>query len=187
MKLIVGLGNPGKEYEKTRHNIGFIFIDALAEKLNVSIDKEKFNGLYTTTIINGEKVILLKPLSYMNLSGEVVIRFKEFYKIDIKDILVISDDLDMEFGKIRLRQNGSSGGHNGLKDIEQKLGTKNYKRLKIGISNNKMIDTKDYVLGRFSEQEIEIIENLKSKVTSLLLDFINEVEFTDLMSKYNGK
>ena len=98
MKLIVGLGNPGKEYEKTRHNIGFIFIDALAKKLNISIDKEKFNGLYTTTIINGEKVVLLKPLSYMNLSGEVVIRFKEFYKIDIKDILVISDDLDMEFG-----------------------------------------------------------------------------------------
>ena len=187
MKLIVGLGNPGKEYEKTRQNIGFIFIDALAKKLNISIDKEKFNGLYTTTIINGEKVVLLKPLSYMNLSGEVVIRFKEFYKIDIKDILVISDDLDMEFGKIRLRQNGSSGGHNGLKNIELHLHSSEYKRLKIGISNNKMIDTKDYVLGKFSEQEIEIIENLKSKVTSLLLDFINEVEFTDLMSKYNGK
>ena len=187
MKLIVGLGNPGKEYEKTRHNIGFIFIDALAKKLNISIDKEKFSGLYTTTIINGEKVVLLKPLSYMNLSGEVVIRFKEFYKIDIKDILVISDDLDMEFGKIRLRQNGSSGGHNGLKNIELHLHSSEYKRLKIGISNNKMIDTKDYVLGKFSEQEREIIENLKSKVPSVLLDFINEVEFTDLMSKYNGK
>lgn len=187
MKLIVGLGNPDKKYEGTRHNIGFIFIDALVKKLNVVMDKKKFNGLYTTIMINGEKVILLKPLSYMNLSGEVVIKFKEFYKIDIKDILIISDDLDMELGKIRLRKNGSSGGHNGLKNIELNLHSSEYKRLKIGISNNKAIDTKDYVLGEFSEQEMEIIINTKSKVTNLLLDFINNIEFADLMSKYNGK
>jgi PTH1 family peptidyl-tRNA hydrolase len=97
MKLIVGLGNPGKEYEKTRHNIGFIFLDKFAESLNLSITKEKFNGLYAETIINDEKILLLKPLSYMNLSGEVIIKYVNFYKIKTEDILIINDDLDMEF------------------------------------------------------------------------------------------
>ncbi len=133
MKLIVGLGNPGKEYENTRHNIGFIFIDYFAEKNKKTIDKEKFNGLYTQANINDEKVILLKPLSYMNLSGEVVRRFVDYFKIDINNILIISDDLDMNFGKLRLRPDGSSGGHNGLKNIALNLNTEKFKRLKVGI------------------------------------------------------
>ena len=186
MKLIVGLGNPGKEYENTRHNIGFIFLDYFAESNNIKIDKEKYNGLYAQTIINGEKVILLKPLSYMNLSGEVVKRYVDYFKINIDDILIINDDLDMNFGKIRLRPDGSSGGHNGLKNIALHLGTENFKRLKIGISNDKSIDTKDYVLGKFSKEEKEIINGLKGEISELLLDFLT-IDYDKLMCKYNKK
>lgn len=185
MKLIVGLGNPGKEYENTRHNIGYIFIDALADKLGISIDKKKFNGLYTETVINNEKVLLVKPLSYMNLSGEVVEQFVNYYKIDIKDILIINDDLDLEVGRVRLRDHGSSGGHNGLKNIALHLNTEDFKRLKIGISNNKLIDKKDYVLGKFSKEEKEVINNLKEQITELLIDFIS-LDFDRLMGKYNN-
>ena len=185
MKLIVGLGNPGKEYENTRHNIGYIFIDSLADKLGVSIDKKKFNGLYTEAVINNEKVLLVKPLSYMNLSGEVVEKFVSFYKIDINDILIINDDLDLDVGRVRLRLRGSSGGHNGLKNIALHLKTEDFKRLKIGISNNKLIDTKDYVLGKFTKEDKEIINNLKDKIVNLLMDFVN-TDFDKLMAKYNN-
>lgn len=186
MKLIVGLGNPGEEYENTRHNIGYIFIDNFADSLGIKIEKKKFNGLYAETIINGEKVILVKPLSYMNLSGEVVIKFVNFYKINVEDILVISDDLDLEVGKIRLRPQGSSGGHNGLKNIALHLNTEEFKRLRIGISNNKLIDTKDYVLGKFSKENREIIDSIKDDINSLLNDFI-VMDFDKLMCKYNKK
>lgn len=185
MKLIVGLGNPGKEYENTRHNIGYIFIDSLADKLGISIDKKKFNGLYTEAVINNEKVLLVKPLSYMNLSGEVVEKFVSFYKIDIIDILIINDDLDLDVGRVRLRLRGSSGGHNGLKNIALHLKTEDFKRLKIGISNNKLIDTKDYVLGKFTKEDKEIINNLKDKIVNLLMDFVN-TDFDKLMAKYNN-
>lgn len=184
MKLIVGLGNPGKEYENTRHNIGFIFIDYFAEKNKVNIDKEKFNGLYAQTTINNEKVILLKPLSFMNLSGEVVRKYVDYFKINIDDILIINDDLDMDFGKVRLRPDGSSGGHNGLKNISLNLNTEKFKRLKFGISNNKLIDTKDYVLGKFSKDEKEVINNAKEKISNLLSDYLI-LDFDKLMCKYN--
>ena len=186
MKLIVGLGNPGKEYENTRHNIGFIFIDKLAERIGTKIDKEKFNGLYTEALINGEKIILLKPLSYMNFSGEVVIKFVNYYKINIEDILIINDDLDMPFSKIRLRSDGSSGGHNGLKNIALNLKTEKFKRLKIGISNNKDINTKDYVLGKFNKENIETLNSMAKNITDLLIDFIT-IDFDKLMCKYNKK
>ncbi|MBR6112937.1 MAG: aminoacyl-tRNA hydrolase, partial [Bacilli bacterium] len=146
MKLIVGLGNPGKEYENTRHNIGFMVIDRYISKYNYLPYKEKFNGIYYEDNIDGEKVILLKPQKYMNLSGEVVISYLNYFKINVEDMLVISDDLDMPLGKIKLKLSGSCGGHNGLRNIENNIGTQNYKRLKIGISNNKEYDTKDYVL-----------------------------------------
>lgn len=186
MKLIVGLGNSGKEYENTRHNIGFKYIDALADNLGVSIDKKKFNGLYAETVINGEKVILLKPLSYMNLSGEVVIKYLNYFKIKTDDMLVISDDLDMELGKIRLRATGTSGGHNGLKNIALHTRTEEFKRLKVGISNNKKIDTKDYVLGHFQKEDIEVLDSKKEEIVSLLKDFV-ELDFDRLMNKYNKK
>ena len=186
MKLIVGLGNPGKEYENTRHNIGYIFIDEFAKELNVSVNKKKFNGYYIKTKVMGEDLILLKPLSYMNLSGEVVKKFVDYFNIDIGDILIINDDLDLYLGNFKLKSSGSSGGHNGLKNIEKHLGTSNYKRLKIGISNNKDMDTRDYVLGNFSKVEKNILDELKDTVLKILNDFIT-VDFDILMAKYNSK
>ena len=186
MKLIVGLGNPGKEYENTRHNIGFQTIDRYANKLGVSIMKSKFNGLYGDTLIDGEKVVLLKPQSFINLSGEVIHKFVEFYKISISDILIIHDDLDLKVGTYKIKKKGSSGGHNGLKNIELHLGTQEYKRIKIGISNNKSMDTKDYVLGKLSKEEEEKLNEVKDTVINILDDYF-KVSFEELMSKYNHR
>lgn len=184
MKLIVGLGNPGKEYEDTKHNMGFMAIDRYAKTKNIEINKSKFNGLYNEFNYNGEKIILLKPQMYINLSGEVIKKYVDFYKIDIDDILIISDDLDLEIGKIKLKYKGGSGGHNGLKNIELNLKTNEYKRIKIGISNNKQIDTKDYVLGRFSFENKKIIDDVISKIPQILDDYLI-LKFDNLMNKYN--
>jgi len=184
MKLIVGLGNPGKEYENTRHNMGFMAIDRFANKHNVSITKNKFDGLYEELMINSEKVILLKPQRYINLSGEVIKKYVDFYKIDINDILIISDDLDQEIGKYKLKYKGSSGGHNGLKNIELHLKTNEYKRIKIGISNNKNIDTKDYVLSKLDKDSKEVLNGIFDKVTLILDDYF-VLTFDNLMNKYN--
>lgn len=186
MKLIVGLGNPGGEYENTRHNIGFRMIDQFARTLGVSITKSKFNGLYADIVVNQEKVILLKPQSYINLSGEVIRKFVDFYKIAIDDILIIHDDLDLPVGVYKIKQKGSSGGHNGLKNIELHLGTQNYKRIKIGISNNKNIDTKDYVLGKLSKDEEMTLQKMETIILSILNDYF-QVSFSELMSKYNHR
>ena len=186
MKLIVGLGNPGKEYENTRHNIGFRFLDHYADSIGVSINKNKFNGDYIKTKIHGEDVILLKPLCYMNLSGEVVFEFVRYFKIDKSDILIISDDLDLYVGNFKLKAKGTSGGHNGLKSIEQYLDTQDYKRLKIGISNDKGIDTKDYVLGNISKEDKDTLSNLYKELCSVVDDYFH-MEFPDLMNKYNRK
>lgn len=186
MKLIIGLGNPGREYNNTRHNMGFIIIDEYASFHGVNISKKKFDGLYVEFSYNNEKVILLKPQKYMNLSGIVIKNYIDFFKINYKDILIISDDLDQELCKYKLKYKGSSGGHNGLKDIENHLKTNEYKRLKIGISNNKDIDTKDYVLGKFTIDENEKINVLKKEINVLLDDFVTS-NFDQLMSKYNKK
>lgn len=186
MKLIVGIGNPGKEYEHTRHNIGFDTIDALCSKLDIVNSKTKFNGEYFEFNNKGEKIILLKPLSYVNLSGGVVRKYIDYFKIDISDILVIADDLDQEIGQYKLKTNSSSGGHNGLKDIEKNLNTKNYKRLKIGISNKNKNNIIDYVLGKFNKSERKIIDSVIDTATDIILDFIN-IDFNQLMTKYNSK
>lgn len=184
MKLIVGLGNPGKEYENTRHNIGFQLLDYISNKQSISFNQEKFNAKYTECIINGEKVIMIKPLSYMNLSGSVVAKFVSFYKIDVKDILVIQDDLDMSVGRVKIVTNSSSGGHNGIKDIERCLGTREYCRLKIGIAKDKSIDTKDYVLGNFNDDDKKILNDVYDKLSSVVDDFCN-LDINRLMNKYN--
>jgi len=184
MKLIVGLGNPGKEYNKTRHNIGFMCIDKIAEYFKVDFNLNKFNGSYTSFNYNGEKIILLKPEKYINLSGEVIRDFINFFKIDIDDLLIICDDLDTKVGNYRLRYKGSSGGHNGLKNIELHLSTKDYKRIKIGISNNKNIDTKDYVLGKFTKEEIDLINPIIDKFPSIIEDYL-KLPFDNVMNKYN--
>lgn len=184
MKLIVGLGNPGKEYEKTKHNMGFMAIDEYAHSKNLEISKSKFNGLYTEFLNQGEKIILLKPQMYINLSGDVIKRYIDFYKIDIDDLLIISDDLDLEIGKIKIKYKGGSGGHNGLKNIESNLKSQNYKRIKIGISNNKNIDTKDYVLGKFGTQDNKTIKDTIDKFPQIIDDYLN-MSFDNLMNKYN--
>lgn len=186
MKLIVGLGNPGKEYENTRHNVGFQLLDVIANKKGLDFNKEKFNAKYCEYNVNGEKIMLIKPLSYMNLSGGVVSKFVSFYKIDIHDILVIQDDLDMNVGRVKIVHNSSSGGHNGIKDIERCLGTKDYARVKIGIANDKEVDTKDYVLGKFSQEEMKILNNDYEQLSNIVDDFCLH-SLDKLMSKYNHK
>ena len=186
MRLIVGLGNPGRCYENTRHNIGFQLLDYIASNKNIEFSKTKFNGEYAEVSVNDEKVILLKPLSYMNLSGSVVSKFVSFYKISLDNVFVIQDDLDMCFGKIKIVYNSSSGGHNGIKDIERCLGSRSYVRLKIGISNDKTKDTKDYVLGRFNNEELELLSNIYDGLSMIADDFCS-LSLERLMSKYNRK
>ena len=186
MKLIVGLGNPGKEYENTRHNAGYRFIDSYAKSKNLEINKEKFNGFYTTFTQNNEKIILLKPAKYMNLSGEVIKEYINYFKINIEDILIITDDLDTEIGTIKLKYKGSSGGHNGLKNIEHHLKTNEYKRLKIGISNNKEIDKIDYVIGKVEKGELDKLNEINKLSPNLIDDFIN-LKFDKVMNKYNKR
>ncbi|HJJ08029.1 MAG TPA: aminoacyl-tRNA hydrolase [Bacilli bacterium] len=181
MKLIVGLGNPGKEYENTRHNIGFMVIDNYLKNEKF---KTKFNGMYLKKVINNEEVIFLKPLSYMNLSGEVVKKYVNYFKINLSDLLIISDDLDMPCFKIKLKYKGSSGGHNGLKNIIQNINTEEFKRLKIGISNNLNNDTKSYVLSKFNQEELEKLHKKFEITNNIINDFIN-LDFEKVMSKYN--
>ena len=153
MYIIAGLGNPTREYEKTRHNVGFDTIDVLADKLNTSVDEKKFKGLYGRGIIAGEKVILLKPQTFMNLSGESVRAAADFYKVDPEDILVIYDDISLEPGQLRLRGKGSAGGHNGIKSIISHLGSDNFKRVKFGVGDKpKGWDLADWVLGKFPKE-----------------------------------
>lgn len=184
MKLIVGLGNPGKEYEKTRHNAGFMCIDEVAKKCNLSFDTKKFKALIATGFVNGEKVILMKPQTYMNLSGEAVGECVRFYDIDSDDILVLVDDLDLPVGKIRLRTKGSSGGQNGLKNIIAHLGTQEFKRVRIGIGNNKIMDTKDYVLGKISKDDLTLFNDSLTRASNAAYDFISK-PFERVMGAYN--
>lgn len=186
MKLVVGLGNKGREYENTRHNMGFMLIDRYLQYKNITDKfKEKFNAIYIETTINNEKVIFIKPMTYMNNSGIAVRAFVDFYKLNSEDVLVISDDLDLDLGKFRLRRNGSSGGHNGLKSIISHLGTDNFKRLRIGISNDKD-DVINYVLSKFSKKELNEIDTMFDTLVDVLDDYF-VMDFTSLMSKYNRK
>ena len=184
MKMIVGLGNPGKEYEKTRHNIGFIIVDSYAKQKGIKFS-EKFNGLSAKIYMNGETFILLKPLSYMNLSGTIVKKYAEYYKIKPEDILIIQDDLDLPIGKIKLKYKGSCGGHNGIRNIIDELKTELFPRFKIGIGKNIKTNIKDYVLGKFSEEDNEKIKKICEFVPEIFEDFITK-DFEKLMSKYNG-
>ena len=185
MKLVVGLGNPTKEYENTRHNIGFMFLDYLFDNNSFKINK-KFNALEFEKIINGERIIFIKPLSYMNLSGEVVIKYINYYKIAVNDVLIIQDDLDMSVGKYKLLFNHGDGGHNGIKNIILNLNSKEFLRLKIGISKNNDINTKDYVLGKFNKEEIAIINETFNELRDFINDYIS-LNKDLLMGKYNTK
>lgn len=183
MKLIIGLGNPGKEYALTRHNVGFMVVNGLINELGLKV-QAKFKGEIAQTNLKSESVIFFKPHTYMNASGEAVRLVKDFYQIEPKDIFVIYDDLDLPVGKIRLREKGSAGGHNGMKSVIQHLGTQDFPRLRIGIDKNALIETKDYVLGRFSKQEEDTITQAILKSKKAALDFPS-MAFTELMNRYN--
>ncbi len=183
MKLIVGLGNPGKEYEKTRHNMGFATIEKFADQLGVDIDREDFKGLYCKTKFYDEEIYLLKPQTYMNLSGESVLSICQYFKISTDDIIVIYDDLALEPGKIRLRLNGSSGGQKGMQNIIDLLKTNNIKRIRIGIGEP-TFSCVDYVLGKPSAEEKEKIETAQDKAVEALKEILKS-DFHRAMSKYN--
>ena len=184
--LIVGLGNPGKEYEKTRHNVGFMFVDDLAEKYNATFKLEKkHQAMIAEFKINNQKHYLLKPMTYMNLSGIAVRSFCDYYKIPANEIFIVVDDLDLDTGRIRIRKNGSSGGHNGLKSIFAHMNTENIYRMRVGIHNNKQTDTKDYVLGRFGVADMESINKTISLSRNITDDLIDKgIDY--IMNKYNG-
>lgn len=184
MKLIVGLGNPGKEYAGTRHNCGFMVIDRLASKLNVDVDQNKFKGLYAKVKYHGEDIILLKPQTYMNLSGESVNAVMNFFKIDKEDLLVIYDDLDMPVGKLRLRKTGSAGGHNGIKNIILHTGSQNFNRIRVGIDRSKYIKVVDYVLSRFTKDEQDAINQGIENASDAVIDYLDH-GFNHAMNRFN--
>lgn len=186
MKLIVGLGNPGNEYINTRHNMGFMVIDKILDNLNIKFTKTKHKGIYTQTKIKGNDVIILKPLTYMNLSGDSIREVMSYYKISIDDILVIYDDMDTEVGSLRLRISGSAGGHNGLKSIIANLGSDKFKRIRVGIGKDKNIDIINYVLGKPKKEDLDKIDEATTKAMKAAIDFVN-TPFDKVMSMYNVK
>ncbi len=185
MKLIIGLGNPGLKYEGTRHNAGFMALDYYARKKGFEIKKIFKKALIGEQIINGEKIIFVKPQTFMNLSGDSVLSLADYYGIDNEDIFVVFDDISLPLGKIRIRAKGSAGGHNGIKDLILKLGGDDFPRLKIGVSANKDKDLVDYVLGNFSKEDMKILEKVFEKTTDVIDGFIkNGVDFC--MNSYNS-
>lgn len=185
MKVFVGLGNPGRQYEETRHNIGFMVIDELADMWNIPLTQSKFKGIFGQGTINGEKVLLLKPLTYMNLSGECVRPLLDFYKLDVEDLVVIYDDLDLPAGKLRLRQKGSAGGHNGIKSLIQHLGTQNFNRIRMGIDRPKNGPSiSDYVLGKFHAEERPAIDDSVKKAAEACEENLSK-EFLQVMNTFN--
>ena len=181
MKLIVGLGNPGNEYKNTRHNVGFIVVDNYLK--NEKWTKEK-NYDYVITNVFGEKVCFLKPLTYMNMSGQAVSKIVNFYKINMQDILIIQDDLDMDTGTYKIKRNSSSGGHNGIKSIISELHTEEFARLKIGISKSAQIPVDKYVLAKFSTDELNKI-NANLDTFNGIIDYFIKFGIEEAMAKYN--
>lgn len=181
MKLIVGLGNPGKEYEATRHNIGFKVIDAFIHKHNIKLNKNKYTGEF----YKGDGVIIGKPLTYMNNSGNFVQPIARFYKIDPKDILIIYDDMSYKAGEAKMKKNGSSGGQNGMKDIIIKMGTEDIPRLKIGIGRPKN-GGKNHVLGKFTTLQIQELNKIKNELVQAVETFIDK-GFEEAAQNINSK
>lgn len=188
MYLIVGLGNPGRQYEATRHNMGFDVIDKLVEEYNVPQSGVKFNAMYGKGRIEGQPVILMKPLSYMNLSGGPVRDMANYFKIDPEtEMIVIYDDIDLEPGQLRIRKKGSAGGHNGIKHIIQQLGTQTFVRIKVGVgAKPKGWDLADHVLGRFSTEDRKLVDEAIAKAAKAVDIIISQG--TDVaMNEYNRK
>ena len=188
MYIIAGLGNPDKQYEGTRHNVGFDVIDAIADKYNISVDTKKHRALIGKGMIAGQKVILAKPQTYMNLSGESIISLVDYYKIDTEEeLIVIYDDISLGEGQLRIRAKGSAGGHNGIKNIIAHLGSQVFPRVKVGVGEKpSKMDLADYVLGHFSKAEREIMEEgYKDAVHAVELMTAGEIQAA--MNEYNRK
>ena len=188
MLVIVGLGNPDDKYQGTRHNVGFDVIDLLAEKYNIAVDTKKHRAYIGKGIIGGQKVILAKQQTYMNLSGESVRSLVEYYKVDPEtELLIIFDDISLDVGQLRIRKKGSAGGHNGIKNIIANLGTSVFQRIKVGVGEKpKGYDLADYVLGRFSKEERELIkEGFECAAEAVAMITAGEID--QAMNKYNRK
>ena len=185
--LIVGLGNPGKEYEKTRHNCGFRALDILADKLGCKIDKGKFQGLYGQTTCNGRKLLLLKPLTYMNLSGRSVLQLSAYFHIPPQRIIVLFDDISLEPGRLRIRADGSAGGHNGIKSIIQELGSQDFPRVKIGVGAkaHPEHDLADWVLSTFSAQDEKALQSALERSAEAALCIMDK-GVPEAANRYNG-
>ena len=183
----MGYGNPGVKYEKTRHNIGFMVLDEISERLNIKIHKNKFNALIGEGTYKNEKILLVKPQTYMNLSGESVLEIMNFYKVSFKDLIVIYDDIDLSFSQIRIKPRGSSGTHNGMRNITELLESNEFPRIRVGIGrpeNN--IELKDFVLMKFSKNEMETIEKTEKIVYNAIIEII-ECGIESAMNLYNNK
>jgi PTH1 family peptidyl-tRNA hydrolase len=184
IKMVVGLGNPGKEYADTRHNVGFRVIDSLAKKLQINVNKRKFNARFGWSQVGGKKLILLKPWQFMNKSGFSVAQALAFYKLSDDDLLVVSDDMALAVGVIRLRKKGSAGGHNGLVDIIEKLGTENFNRLRVGIGCEELGSDVDYVLGRPNDIELRLLGKMVEKAVEAVTCWVQQ-GIVEAMNRYN--
>lgn len=186
MYLIVGLGNPESDYSKTRHNMGFNVLNEIAKDFKIDINRDKFNGLFETYMYNGQKIVLIKPQTFMNLSGECVRAFVDFYKIDLDNLLVIYDDIDLEPGEIRIRKKGSSGGHNGMKSIIAHLKSEDFPRVRIGIGKpNKEDNLIEHVIGFVSEDDLEKLKSGVLKAKDAVIEILDN-GIDSAMNKYNG-
>lgn len=185
MYLVVGLGNPGKQYEATRHNVGFVAIDELSKQLDVKVDKLKFKSLIGEGRIGSEKIILAKPQTFMNLSGQAVVELINYYKVDISNVIVIYDDIDLDVGKVRIRKSGSGGTHNGMRNIIYLLGKQDFPRIRIGVSKPKNgQDLANFVLSKFDKIEVElVIESIKTSVKAVIETV--ETNLDKAMNMYN--
>ena len=185
--IIVGLGNPGKKYETTHHNVGFMAIDKIAEHLNVKFNKKGCQAEYGFFSQNGEMIVLAKPQTYMNLSGESVKSLLAYFKEDPKNLVIIYDDIELPLGALRVRKEGSGGTHNGMKNIIAEVGTKEIPRIRIGLGVDKSVDLKDYVLSPISKADMEIVNGVIDKIIDGLDGYIKDRDIEKLMQKCNQK
>jgi PTH1 family peptidyl-tRNA hydrolase len=185
MRVVVGLGNPGKKYAGTRHNVGFAVIDALAQSPRAERFRERFQAEVAELNEDSGKILLVKPLTYMNLSGRAVRQLLDFYQVPVEDLLVVCDDINLPLGKLRFRARGTHGGHNGLRDIQNHLGTTEYHRLRIGVGAPEEDDAVDHVLGRFRSSEQPAIEDAVSRAVQAVARWWQD-GIEKCMNEYNG-
>lgn len=186
VKMIVGLGNPGEKYHETKHNIGFMVLDQWARQEQVAFNKSKHQGLYAEFFVGGEKVILVKPQTFMNLSGQCVKPLIDYFKIDIDDVVVIYDDMDLPIGKIRLRQKGSAGGHNGIKSLIQHFGTQTFNRVKVGVGRPLEFETViQHVLSKFLSLYMDDVNRSIDLTIDAMTYFVRQNDFINTMNKFN--